>query len=61
MVGPIGVKQKGSALVRYWIQYVTLTIDLTYDLDFVCFKVQFRNALSPELLVLLMWKEKEVS
>ena len=25
MVGPIDVKRKGSALVGYWVQYVTLT------------------------------------
>ena len=44
MVGPIGVKRKGSALVGHWVQYVTLTIDLTHDLDLVCFKVKFRNS-----------------
>ena len=43
MVGPIDVKQKGIALVRYWVQYVTLTFDLTHDLDLGCFKVKFRN------------------
>ena len=31
MVGPIDVKWKGSALVGYWAQYVTLTFDLTHD------------------------------
>ena len=39
MVGPIDVKRKGSALVCYWVQYVTLTFDLTHDLDLGCFKV----------------------
>ena len=31
MVGPIDVKvkRKGSASVGYWVQYVTLTFDLT--------------------------------
>ena len=33
MVGRIDVKRKGSALVGYWVQYVTLTFDLTHDLD----------------------------
>ena len=44
MVGPIDVKRKGSALVGYWVQYVTLTFDLTHDLDLDCFKVKFRNS-----------------
>ena len=44
MVGPVDVKQKGSALVVYWAQYVTLTFDLTHDLDLRCFKVKFRNS-----------------
>ena len=61
MVGPIDMKQKGSALVGYWVQYVTLTFDLTHDLDFGCFKVKFEIALSPELLTWLMLNEKEVS
>ena len=45
MVGPIDVKRKkGSALVGHWIRYVTLTFDLTHDLDLGCFKVKFRNS-----------------
>ena len=44
MVGPIDVKRKGSASVGYWIQYVTLTFDLTHNLDLGCFKVKFRNS-----------------
>ena len=32
MVGPINVKRKGSALVWYWVQYVTLTFDLTHEI-----------------------------
>ena len=44
MVGPIDVKQKGSALVGYWVPYVTLTFDLPHDLDLGCFKVKFRNS-----------------
>ena len=60
MVGRIDVKRKGSALVGYWVQYVTLTFDLIHDLDLGCFKVKFRNS-SPELLVWLMLNEKEAS
>ena len=44
MVGRIVVKRKGSALVGYWVQYVTLTFDLTHDLDLGFFKVKFRNS-----------------
>ena len=44
MVGPIDVKRKGSASVGYWVQYMTLTFDLTNDLDIGCFKVKFRNS-----------------
>ena len=42
-IGPIDVKRKGSASVGYWVKYVTLTFDLTHDLDLGCFKVKFRN------------------
>ena len=44
MVGPIDVKWKGSALVEYWVNYVTSTFDLTHDLDFWFFKVKFQNS-----------------
>ena len=44
MVGPINVKRKGSALVGYRVQYVTLTFDLTHDLELGCFKVKFWNS-----------------
>ena len=44
MVGSIDVKRKGSALVAYWVQYVTLTLDLTHDIDLENFKVKFRNS-----------------
>ena len=40
MVGRIDVKRIGSALVGYWVQYVTLIFDLTRD------KVKFRNSSS---------------
>ena len=38
------MKQKGSASVGYWVQYVTLNFYLTHDLDLGCFKVKFRNS-----------------
>ena len=44
MVGSLDVKWKGTALVGYWVQYVTLTYDLTHDLDLWCFKVKFQNS-----------------
>ena len=33
-----------SALVGYWVQYMTLTFDLTHDLDLGCFMVKFGNS-----------------
>ena len=61
MFDPIDVKQKGSASVGYWVQYETLTFDLTHDLDLGCFKVKFEIALSQEFLVWLMSNENLVS
>ena len=43
MVGSIDVEQKGGALVGYWVNYVTLTFDLTHDLDLWFFKVKFQT------------------
>ena len=53
MVGPIDVKQKGSASVGYWVQYVTLTFDVTHDLDLGCFKVKFLNSCMSEIVGLI--------
>ena len=62
MVGPIDVKQKGSALVGYWVQYMTLTFDLTHDLDLGCFKVKFRNSSISGIVGLIdvKWKGSEL-
>ena len=59
MVGPIDVKRKGSASVGYWAQYVTLTFDLTHDLD--RFKVKFRNSSFSGIVGLtdVKWKQSE--
>ena len=61
MVGPVDVKRKGSALVWYLVWYWTLTFDLTHDLDLGCLRSYFEVAVSQELLVWLMWNEKEMS
>ena len=62
MVGPIDVKRKGSALVGYWVQYVTLTFDLTHDLDLGCFKVKFRNSSIWGIfgVIDVKWKESDL-
>ena len=62
MVGPIDVKRKGSALVGYWVQYVTLTFDLTHDIDLGCFKVKFRNNSISGIvgLIYVKWKGSEL-
>ena len=46
MVGPMDMKQKGSASVACWVYYVTLTFDLIHDLDLGCYKVKFRNEIA---------------
>ena len=51
MVDPIDVKWKGSASVGYWVNYVTLTLDLTHDIVLVFFKSNFEIFVSQELLV----------
>ena len=62
MVGPIDVKQKGSALVGYWIQYMTLTFDLTHDLDLGFVKVKFQNSSISRIVGLIdvKWKGSEL-
>ena len=62
MVGPIDVKRKGSALVGYWVQYVTLTFDLTHDIDLGCFNVKFRNSSISGIVGLIdvKWKGSEL-
>ena len=62
MVGPIDVKRKGSASVGYWVQYVTLTFDLTHDLDLGCFTVKFRNSSISGIVGLIdvKWKRSEL-
>ena len=62
MVGPIDVKRKGSASVRYLAQYVILTFDLTHDLDLGCFKVKFRNNSFSGIVGLIdvKWKRSEL-
>ena len=62
MVGPIDVKRKGSASVGYWVQYVTLTFDLTYDLYLGCFEVQISNSFISGIvgLIDLKWKPSDL-
>ena len=53
---------KRSVLVGYWVQYVTLTFDLTHDLDLGCFKVKFRNSSISGIYGLIdaKWKGSEL-
>ena len=62
MVGLVDVKGKGSASVGYWVQYVTLTFDLTHDLVLGCFKVKFRNSCVSGIVGLIdvKWKGSEL-
>ena len=63
MVGPIDVKQKGSASVACWVWYVTLTFYLTNDPDLGCFKVKFWNSCISGIvgLIDLKWKGSELT
>ena len=57
MVGPIDVKRKGGALVGYCVNYVTLTLRLTYDLDLIVSRSKFEIALFEEWgLIDMEWK-----
>ena len=62
MIDLIDGKRKGSAPVGYWVQYVTLTLDLTHDLDIGCFKIKFRNSSISGIvgLIDLKWKRSEL-
>ena len=54
MVGPIDV--------GHWVKYMTLTFDLTHDLDLRCFKVKFRNSSFSGIVGLIdvKWKRCEL-
>ena len=58
MVSPFDVKRKGSASAGYWVQYVTLTFDLTHDLDLGYFKVKFRYSSISRIVGLIDVKRK---
>ena len=63
MIGLIDVKQKGGASVGYWVyyMYVTLTSDLTRDLDLGFFKVKFQNNCISGIVIWLLWIEKKAN
>ena len=61
MVGPIDVKRKGGALVGCWVNYVTLTFDLTHDLHLWIFKVKFQNSCIWGIVIWLMWNKKKAN
>ena len=61
MVGPIDVKRKGGLSDGYWVNYVTLTFDLTRDLNLVVSRSKFEIALFEEWDGLLTWNERDVS
>ena len=62
MAGPMDVKRKRNALVRYWVWYVPLTFGLSHDLDLGCFRVKFRNSCISGIVGLIdvTWKGNEL-
>ena len=62
IVCPIEVNQKWSTWIGYWVNYITLTFDLTHDSNLDYFKAAF-FLIAPfqELSVWLMWNEKEAN
>ena len=58
IIGPIDVKQKGSASVGYWVYYVTLTLDLTYDLNLGFCNIIFWNSCISGIVGLINMKLK---
>ena len=61
VIGPINVKRKGGASVGYWANYVTLTFDLTHDIDLVVSRSNFEIALFEEWVGWLRWNKRDVS
>ena len=65
MVGAIDVEQKEGASVRYWVNHMTLTFDLTHDLDLVVSRSKFEIALFEEWGRggggWLTWNERDMS
>ena len=57
MVGPIEVKRKGGASVRYWVNYVTSTFHYTMTLSFD-FQGQISNELYLRICCLIDVKQK---
>ena len=60
-VGLIDVKWKGSELIGYWADYMTLPFDHTHDLDLRVSRTEPEIALSQEWDSWLTWKEKDGS
>ena len=60
-VGLIDVKWKGSELMGYWTDYMTLPFDHTHDLDLEVSRSALEIALSQEWDGRLTWNERDVS
>ena len=60
LVGPIDIKLKGSVSVGYWVNYVvTLTFDITLNLEIRFIKVKFWNSCISGIVGLIDVKRKE--
>ena len=61
IVGLIDVKWKGSELIWYWANCMTLPLDHTHDLDLGVSRSESEIAISQEWGGRLTWNEKDVS
>ena len=59
MIGSIDVKQTRGTSIGYWVNYVTLTFDLTRDLDPWFLKVSFQNSCISGTGIWLMLNKKK--
>ena len=61
IVGVIDVKRKGTELIGYWADYMTLPFDHNHDLDLGVSRSESEIAISQEWDGQLTWNEKDVS
>ena len=59
MFGPIDLERKGNASFIYWVNYMSLTFDLTHGFDLGFPRYNFEITEPQDFLVKLMWNKKK--